>query len=129
MPRLCSSLLLASSAPAVTMNWSFVGNPGNACDPQSGGYGSGPAGCFGAVGYDYYIGTYEVTVAQYTQFLNSVAATDPNGPYHATMDRITKGRSRARESPGVTPTPSSQDARIFRSPRCRTTTGCALRIG
>ena len=48
MPRLCSSLLLslliASSASAVTMDWTPIGNPGNACDPQS-------QGCFGAVGY------------------------------------------------------------------------------
>ena len=38
MPRLCSSLLLslliASSASAVTMDWTFVGNPGNSCDPR-----------------------------------------------------------------------------------------------
>jgi hypothetical protein len=61
MPRLCSSLLLsllvASSASAVTMAWTPIGNPGNTCDPQS-------QGCFGAVGYEYYIGTYEVTNAQ-----------------------------------------------------------------
>jgi hypothetical protein len=38
MPRLFASLLLslviAASASAVTMDWSFVGNAGNACDPQ-----------------------------------------------------------------------------------------------
>ena len=33
----------------------------------------------GAVGYNYSIGKYEVTIGQYTAFLNSVAASDPHG--------------------------------------------------
>src|SRR5262245_37893506 len=45
VPRLCSSLLLslvvASSASAVTMSWTPIGNPGNACDPQSQGFDQG----------------------------------------------------------------------------------------
>ena len=45
MPRLCSrlllSLLIASSASASAMDWTFIGDPGNACDgtridPRSG---------------------------------------------------------------------------------------------
>ena len=71
MRRLCSSLLLslliASRGSAVTMAWTPIGNPGNACDPQPDtGFG---AGCFGAVTYTYSIGTYEVTNAQYAEFL------------------------------------------------------------
>src|SRR5262250_3270230 len=81
MPRLFSTLLLslmvASSASSVTMAWTPIGNPGNACDPQS-------QGCFGAVGYSYSIGTYEVTNAQYTEFLNAIAASDPTGLYNTT---------------------------------------------
>jgi hypothetical protein len=42
--------MFSISASAVTMDWTPIGNPGNACDPQS-------QGCFGAVGYDYYIVT------------------------------------------------------------------------
>jgi hypothetical protein len=38
MPRLCSSLLLslviASSASALTMEWTPIGNPGNPADPD-----------------------------------------------------------------------------------------------
>ena len=60
------------------MDWTPIGNPGNACDPQS-------QGCFGAVGYDYYIGTYEVTNAQYAEFLNAKAGSDPLGLYNPTM--------------------------------------------
>src|SRR5262245_58814137 len=72
------SLLIASSASAVTMDWTPIGNPGNACDPQS-------QGCFGAVGYAYNIGTYEVTNAQYAEFLNAKAAFDPLGLYSTGM--------------------------------------------
>jgi formylglycine-generating enzyme required for sulfatase activity len=52
------------------MDWTFVGDPGNACDVQ-------PQGCFGAVDYAYQIGTYEVTNGQYAEFLNAKAASDP----------------------------------------------------
>jgi formylglycine-generating enzyme len=77
MPRLCSTLLLliASSASAVPMAWTPIGDPANACDPLS-------QGCFGAVGYGYAIGTYEVTNAQYAEFLNAKAAADPYGLYN-----------------------------------------------
>ena len=82
MPRLCSGLLLslviASSGSAVTMSWSPVGGAGNACDPQS-------QGCFGAVGYAYDIGTYEVTNAQYAEFLNAKAKSDPFILYNPNM--------------------------------------------
>src|SRR5262245_4022952 len=79
LPVLLSGLLLiASSASAVTMAWTSVGNPGNACDPQS-------QGCFGAVPYAYSIGTYEVTNAQYVDFLNAKAASDPLGLYNPLM--------------------------------------------
>jgi len=52
-----------------------VGDPGNAND-SSGSYK-------GAVAYTYQIGEYDVTVAQYCQFLNAVAATDPYGLYNS----------------------------------------------
>jgi sulfatase modifying factor 1 len=76
------SLLLASSASAVTMAWTPIGNPGNACDPQS-------AGCFGSVGYAYSIGTYDVTNAQYAEFLNAKAAYDPYQLYNTHMSDTT----------------------------------------
>jgi formylglycine-generating enzyme required for sulfatase activity len=52
-----------------------VGDPGNAADTT--GYGSVP--------YIYSIGEYDVTVAQYTQMLNSVAQTDTYGLYNLSM--------------------------------------------
>ena len=54
-----------------------VGDPGNLPDPAT---------AYGAVPYVYQIGEYDVTVAQYTQFLNSVATSgNPYGLYNASM--------------------------------------------
>jgi formylglycine-generating enzyme required for sulfatase activity len=72
------ALVTASSASAVAIDWTYVGDPGNACDTQT-------QRCFGAVDYSYYIGTYEVTNAQYAAFLNSVAAADPYALYNPNM--------------------------------------------
>ena len=59
-----------------------VGNPGNAPDTtvmndRTTGYGSVP--------YVYQIGKYDVTLGQYTQFLNAVATTDTYGLYNSYM--------------------------------------------
>jgi len=81
------TLLIASSSSPVTMAWTPIGNPGNACDPQPGSNGA-PAGCFGSVGYAYDIGTYEVTNAQYVEFLNAKAAADPLGLYSSFMSNV-----------------------------------------
>jgi sulfatase modifying factor 1 len=84
MPRLCLlllSLVIASAASAVTMAWTPIGDSGNPCDPTT----QTQQRCFGAVGYAYSIGTYEVTNAQYSEFLNAVALTDPNQLYSTSM--------------------------------------------
>jgi sulfatase modifying factor 1 len=52
-----------------------VGNSGNLND--STGYGGVP--------YEYRIGKYEVTIGQYTAFLNAVAKDDPTGLYNFNM--------------------------------------------
>jgi formylglycine-generating enzyme required for sulfatase activity len=56
--------LITSASASVTMDWVTVGNAGNAADPLTG---------YGAVGYEYKIGKYEVTNAQYATFLNAKA--------------------------------------------------------
>lgn len=74
-----SSLLAAYSASAaIKIDTVRVGDAGNAGEVQS-------QGTFGAVSYDYHIGTYEVTNSQYTAFLNATAASDPNGLYNTAM--------------------------------------------
>jgi formylglycine-generating enzyme len=98
MPRLCSmllsSLVIASSASAVTMDWTPIGKPGNACDTQL-------SNCFGDVEYDYYVGTYEVTNAQYVDFLNAKAVSDPLGLYNTFMaDSASWGGIARSGSPG-----------------------------
>ena len=55
---------LSALAQPVTMAWSPVGNAGNAPDPATGSL-------YGAVPYNYSIGTYDVTVNQYVAFLNA----------------------------------------------------------
>jgi sulfatase modifying factor 1 len=60
---------------AVTIDWVTIGDAGNAADV------SGPPSPAGAVGYEYQIGRYEVTIGQYAEFLNSAAAADPYGLY------------------------------------------------
>jgi len=73
-----AALTMATSASAVSIDWTFVGDAGNACETQS-------DRCYGAVAYAYYIGTYEVTNSQYAGFLNAVASTDTNALYNTSM--------------------------------------------
>src|SRR4029450_9029661 len=102
MPRLfvilLLSLVVASSASAVTMDWTFVGNPGNAGDNTNFGHG--------AVGYSYNIGTYEATNAQYAEFLNARRAIgpdslDPFGLYSTNMDSTNYGGITRSGVPGL----------------------------
>jgi formylglycine-generating enzyme required for sulfatase activity len=80
-------LLAWSIKPAladIVFDWAVVGNPGNAPDQD---YGGPPApGRFGAVNYTYRISRHEVTNAQYAEFLNRVAASDPHGLFNSGMD-------------------------------------------
>ena len=78
---------LAHAAPPKTVP---VGDPGNAKD--STGYGS--------VAYPYKIGKYEVTNAEYCEFLNAVAKTDRHALYDGRM---------ASEYGGITRSGSSGD--------------------
>jgi hypothetical protein len=89
-------LVLSSPASAVSINWTPVGNAGNACQWQQidGQYGfeSDPAIgvhydpiCLGGVSYDYQIGAAPVTYTQYAEFLNAKAASDQLELYAAAM--------------------------------------------
>ena len=59
---------------------------------------------YGSVAYDYRIGTTEVTNAQYVDFLNAVAATDPYGLYNTSMGSDTRGGI-TRSGSGTIPDP------------------------
>jgi len=71
--------LLSAPAGAEPINYTMVtvGNPGNANDT---------GGTFnGAVNYEYQIGKYDVTIGQYTAFLNAVAYVDTYSLYNTDM--------------------------------------------
>jgi sulfatase modifying factor 1 len=71
----------AVSHATVVLDMTTVGNIGNSADTN--GYGS--------VGYEYQIGIYEVTNAQYAEFLNEVAKSDPYNLYNVSMNDSSRG--------------------------------------
>jgi hypothetical protein len=73
--------IASSSLPSVYPNMVLVGDINNSAD--SSGYG--------AISYQYYIGRYEVTNSDYTEFLNAVAQTDSNGLYNNSMNSLSVG--------------------------------------
>ncbi|MEB2343431.1 MAG: SUMF1/EgtB/PvdO family nonheme iron enzyme [Deltaproteobacteria bacterium] len=87
--------LLATPASAVTIDWVTVGDPGNAADTATNCYA---ANC-GSVAYSYQISKYEVTNAQYAEFLNAKAASDPLALYSTAMAGTYGGITRSG-SPG-----------------------------
>jgi formylglycine-generating enzyme len=69
-------------ARAVTIDWVPVGDPSNLGDSTvalDGTHGQG------SVSYNYSISKYDVTVGQYTDFLNAVAKTDTYALYNTAM--------------------------------------------
>ena len=73
------------ATPLVTINMVEVGDPGNFSANATNASSWGSTYGYGAVGYDYRIGTYEVTIGQYNTFLNAVAASDPFELYNTSM--------------------------------------------
>ncbi|HVT26955.1 MAG TPA: SUMF1/EgtB/PvdO family nonheme iron enzyme [Lacipirellulaceae bacterium] len=69
---------------AITINTVPVGDPGNPGDVNGGNI-------FGRVTTEYRIGTTEVTNAQYVEFLNAVAASDPYSLYDGSMGFTSRG--------------------------------------
>ncbi|MGC6424185.1 MAG: formylglycine-generating enzyme family protein [Lentimonas sp.] len=83
---MASALCLALAAPQIAvaqinLDAVFVANAGNADDSTG----------FGGVDYDYYVGAYEVTNAQYNAFLNAAAATDTYDLYDLNMGSHPQG--------------------------------------
>jgi len=67
----------ATSAAQVAYDAARVGDAGNAADITG----------RGAVDHDFSMGKYEVTIGQYTAFLNAVAATDDHDLYNPMMTK------------------------------------------
>jgi sulfatase modifying factor 1 len=81
-----TAALITSAAASVTIHYVSVGHAGNAADPATGSL-------YGAVAYVYQIGKYEVTNAQYGEFLNAVdpSGANANGVYNANMGSDGRG--------------------------------------
>ena len=91
VPQAAAAWLATTPALAgITYDMVNVGNPGNANDTTG----------YGAVNDLYSIGKHDVTIGQYTAFLNAVAATDSNSLYNASMatDLNVAGISRSGSS-------------------------------
>ena len=86
-------LPLGTIANAEPLQWVTVGDPGNTAD-------TAPAG-FGAVAASFRIMKYEFTNQQYTDFLNSVAATDTYSLYIPSMGSEARGGITQSGSPGA----------------------------
>jgi formylglycine-generating enzyme len=69
-------------AGQTSLDFVTVGDRGNVADARV--MDDGSSG-LGAVGYNYRMGKYDVTVGQYCQFLNAVAKTDTYGLYYSGM--------------------------------------------
>jgi formylglycine-generating enzyme required for sulfatase activity len=80
-----TAALITSASASVTMDWVNVGNAGNAADTADGDRFTTGVQRYGAVGYTYQVGKYEVTNAQYGAFLNAAAKTDSYGLYNSNM--------------------------------------------
>ena len=80
---LAAAFLAASTAATanIVIDTVLIGNANNANDSTG----------YGGVGYNYHIGTYEVTNNQYTAFLNATAATDTHSLYNSNMSANTRG--------------------------------------
>ena len=68
--------LITSASATVTMDWVTIGNANNAADQLTG---------YGSVGHAYQIGKYEVTNAQYGEFLNAKGQSNANDIYNTNM--------------------------------------------
>jgi formylglycine-generating enzyme required for sulfatase activity len=78
---LLSTALLTLASQAISIDVVPVGDAGNPNDSTG----------YGGVSYGYAIGKYEVTLQQYTGFLNAVGAYDTRSLYHPNMALSTKG--------------------------------------
>lgn len=91
-----TAALITSASAAVALDLVMVGDPGNAADT------TGIPNPAGAVADAFHIMKYEFTNQQYTDFLNSVAATDTYSLYNTNMGNGRGGITRSGASGSYT---------------------------
>lgn len=96
-----SFIPISISFGMMNIEMSLVGDAGNPADPATG---------YGRVDYDYYIGKYEVTNAEYAEFLNDVAVLDIIGLYSSSMGSGGISRSGSNGSYSYTATDPNKPA-------------------
>ncbi len=74
---LCSLGMAYMAVAQVTLDWSTINDPGNPPHPTT---------TTGSVPYAFDVSKYETTIAQYTAFLNAVAASDPHNLWKSQME-------------------------------------------
>ena len=77
-PALAAFILISNLQAQLSIDTVTVGDAGNAADTNG----------FGAVAGAFALGKYEVTIGQYTSFLNAVAATDTYSLYDSSMATV-----------------------------------------
>ncbi len=77
--------VITSASATVTMDWVTIGNANNAADTADGDPYTFGTQRYGAVDHDYRIGKYEVTNAQYGEFLNAKGQSNTNAIYNSNM--------------------------------------------
>ena len=77
--------LITSASATVTMDWVTIGNANNEADTADGNQYIDGTQRYGSVDHVYRIGKYEVTNAQYGEFLNAKGQSNSNGVYNASM--------------------------------------------
>ena len=102
MAAIVASALAAHAV--VTIDTVPVGNPGNTGELSGiGARAYGPARICGTVAYTYHLGKYEVTNAQYCEFLNAKLPTmpTPKRPTYCPMTRLACTTIKWRPCPGA----------------------------
>ena len=91
---LALAIVATTTHAQITIDTVVIGNPGNANDTTG----------YGGVSSTFAIGKYEISIHQYTAFLNAVAATDTYGLYNTSMgtDLMIAGISRSGSSGSYT---------------------------
>lgn len=116
MRFLFAAVIFASwctAAAAVTIDTVPIGNPGNP-DDTTDYYNSyeKPPLFRGSVPYEFRMGKYEVTVGQYTEFLNAVAVADANLLYNLQIPGIARSGLPGSYSFAVVGSPNKPVSRV-----------------
>ena len=85
LATLAGMSFISPAFAVVSMSWTTIGNANNSADSADGDRFTPGIQHYGAVDHAYNIGTYEVTNAQYVDFLNAKGGSNSAGIFNGTM--------------------------------------------